>query len=88
MRAPRLFVSLMVLLVAFSAGAVFGSVFTSSARAEVAPQAAPPAYMVGVSRALASDPAAMAAYRDWAVPLATAAGFEDLASTAWAVLPM
>ena len=68
-----------LLLVTFLGGSAFGSLATSEMSAETAPQAAPPGYIIGVTRSLSSDPDALGPYRDAAWPLARAAGLSYVA---------
>lgn len=77
---PRLGQALLLLTV-FAAGALFGSMATAETAAEPAPQATPPGFIIGVTRATSSDPNALGPYQRAAGPLATAAGLSYVART-------
>ena len=70
-----------VLVATFGSGAVFGSIATGETTAEPAPQAAPPGFIIGVTRSTSSDPNALGPYQRAAGPLATAAGLSYVART-------
>jgi uncharacterized protein (DUF1330 family) len=67
------------LIATFAVGAAFGSVATSGMAAEAAPQAAPPGFIIGVTRTASARPDALGPYSRAAGPLAAEAGLSYVA---------